>query len=363
MNMFVISGTGNRSNSEKMNTFWLVIAVALYVPISALAQAPLEAPNWDAQLALQTARAPGHRARLEELAASLRAGDAAALEEKLNRLIAAEGLSPPARDYILFQFATALGEAEAGPLAGRAIERLRSVTPMVLVPHPESAAAGVPLFNIRAAADGAFHLSLRRGAQGRAAAISGLPGGWIDAYLAARPAERLGFVDALGDVPDAPLGGILGAALERLPGAPELTPVAGRAALLLADVAALEAVVLHGGGSDLAGILEAARLTLPAEESLVILESALASQSPSNAALAIAQLYPALGRMPHASALLFDRLGDPGLGAAAAMALARWGDADTRARLGEIAQSDAGPEAARAASALDMAADLRGGQP
>ncbi len=147
---------------------------------------------------------------------------------------------------------------------------------------------------------------------------------------------------------------LLAESLGRLPSAPELTPVAGKAALLLGDAAALERVVATGEGPELAYILEAAGTLMPAESNLALLAHAIAAAPASTAALAIAQLFPHLKADPAATRLLLSKLGDPELGGAAALALANAGTPQALVGLREAANSGEGLAASRAQTALGM---------
>lgn len=338
----------------------MVVALVLWAPGNADGRDGPQVPNWDTTLAMQTANAPASQAGLEDLFALLRNGDLARLDERLNAIIFGGSLSQPVRDSILFHFT--VGLADFDDVDEGIIQRLRAVEPRVIVPHEERASVGVPLFNIAGAAEGVYQLGLRREARAQALRVMDRPPDeWVDAYLTASRAQRTGFADALGGAPVEALSGILAAALQRLPSNTELTPIAGKTALLLTDEPALEQVARHGGGSELARILEAAGRTLPAGDALALLHFAVAEAPAANAALAIAQIYPRLADEPEATGLLFDTLTDDALGSAAALALAGSGDREARAGLQRVAEDGESPAAARARHALEVDAQ-RGGQ-
>ena len=336
-----------------MKSFCITIAVAFSVSSPLFGANKLEAPNWDATLATQTANLPESQARLEALFVLVRSGDLAMLEHSLNSVIVGGSLSQPTRDSILFNFTVGLADLEH--VDPKVIDRLREVKPMVFVSHEERATVGVPLFNIAGAAEGVFQHYQRLDAQADAkAAMSVSPDAWNDAYLLASGSQRRGFTDALETASDDALSGILQNALQRLPTSPELTPAAGKAALLVGDGLALQQVVRFGTGADLPRILEAASHTLSSADTLALLEYAIAEASPVNASLAIAQLYSPLAGMPEANDLLLAQLADTDVGAAAALALATSANAETLERLRHIAQQDDGLASARARIALDL---------
>lgn len=344
-----------RSNLGTMNSRLLIWALLICLPALAAGRDPLSAPNWDHSLAAQTAQVPASHARVDELFSLLAAGDRAALESRLDAIIAGRGLTEPARDFILFRFAVGLADFDA--VDPGVIARLRAVSPTVLVPHPDQASVGVPLFNIAGAAEGVRHLGMRRQARNEARrALGASPETWINAFLDASSSERDGFADALDEAPSDVLADLLDTATAQPSAAVELTPVIGKSALLLGDTHGLEFVVRHGGGSDLARILEAAGRTLPGTDSRALLQSAISGAPAANASLAIAQLYPPLADDPVATDLLFATLGNGELGPAAAMALAALGGTDVRAALQQVAEEEDGLAAARARSALALQA-------
>jgi hypothetical protein len=336
-----------------MNNIRLLFVLVLCAPLHAMAQGAPERPNWDSALAMETANVPDSHARVEELFSQLERGDLAGVNARLDTLIAGGSLPQPARDFVLFRFA--VGLAEFGEVDPGLVQRLRSVKPAALVPHQERDTAGVPLFNPAAAAEGVYQLGLRRQARTQATEALAAPAdAWLDAYLLGARSQRKGFADALVFANDETLAGILDVTLNRLPGEQELTPIAGLASVLLKDLAGLENVVRLGGGSEMAGVLEAAGRTLPSTDRMALLTFAVNGAPPTNASLAIAQLYPALATDAAATAMLFERLADPDLGAAAAMALATYGGTDARARLQQIARQESGIAASRAEAALEL---------
>ena len=293
---------------------------ACFPALAASEGSPFVRPNWDHAMAAQTAELEANRQGVEDLFALMRAGDPEALEARLSRVIEGASLSQPGRDYILFRFT--VGLADFDQVDPALLNRLRSVSPRTMVSHPESAVLGVPLFNIAAAAEGVYQQQLQLEARDRAeATLDGGAEAWLNAYLAAGRAGRAGYDSALDDATADTLQGIIEAGSARLSEAPELTSVLGKAALLRGDVLALKQVAQYGSGAQLAHILAAAGQTLPANDSLALLEFAIEHAPASNASLAIAQIYPRIEASGIATPLLVSTLGHPQLGASAALAL------------------------------------------
>lgn len=334
-----------------MKLLCIAIAVAYSVSHPVFGSSKLDAPNWDATLATQTANLPESQTRLQELFELMRSREFATIENRLDAVIAGGSLSQPTRDAILFRFTVGLADFE--DVDPEIITRLRGVRSMVRIPHEERAEVGVPLFNIAGAAEGVFRHHQRLNAyQDSILVMDASPEAWVDAFLLANRAQRKGFTDSIEAASNDMLAGILDSSLQQLPKSPELTPAVGKTALLLGDALALQEVVKHGSGADLARILEAAGHTLPAEDTLALLQYAVSEAPAVNASLAIAQLYPPLSSNRDTGELLLSKLGDADLGSAAALALATAGSPDVLARLQQVAQQDEGLASARAKIAL-----------
>ena len=346
-------------NNRTLNlaAFWVALATTLatacVMPGLAQAKSFFPAPNWDARLAAESASLPRAEAELRDLFALMRAGNLDALQVRLDSLIAGSAMTQPERDAILFRFTRGLGDIEY--VDPGLVERLKGVRPSVFVAHPERASVGVPLYDIAGAAEGVYQLNLRRDAHDQARyALDDSPQDWVDQYLFAGASERRGFVDALDLAADAALTGILRASLPMLSFSPELTAVAGKSALLLRDRRALQRIAAEGQGPELAYILEAAGEVLPAEDAFHLLSFALDEAPASNAALAIARIFPRVVEYPGAIELMLNQLANAEFGSAAALALAQADSAQSRVRLRDVAANGEGLAARRAQAALGM---------
>ena len=338
-----------------------ICAAAVYFSAPAFGADKLHSPNWDATLATQAASLPAGQAQLQDLFSLVRASDKTALGSRLDQVIRGGSLSQPVRDAVLFNFT--IGLADFDEIDTEIIDQLRTVEPMVWVSHEERAGVGVPLFNIAGAAEGIYQLQARRSAVDMSKARLGeSPMGWVEAFLDADSAQRKGFVDSLAEASSTELEGVMNQSLQQLAAASELTPVAGKSALLLGDVEALQQVIQDGSGADLARIIEAAGATLSRQDAFALLEHAVAHASAVNASLAISQLFKSVETMPEANELLFSKLGDAELGSTAALTLAGIDSMDIRARLQELAQENEGLAPARARIALEMGSTRAGAE-
>jgi hypothetical protein len=335
----------------------VILAWALGLGCSAIvhAQQVFEPPNWDRSLALLSANQADQTDTLRSLFDLARAGDSGATLQSLTGIGRDASLPMPAREQLLFRFTLGLSDLAPASVDHSVLDYLLAYEPRTLVPYQERPAVGVPLFNIRAAAHGIMNQWSRQTGAGRATGlISAEPETWLRAYLLAGPQQRDGFEDALDLASDAQLGLLETLALDQLPGQPELTVVAGKTALLSADSAGFQQVLIHGRGPAIARLLAASAQVFPAWENAEILQAALQSAPAGTAALAIAQLTPVLGDFPEVQALLLDRLSDIELGSAAALALARSATPATKDALAELAASSDELVSGRATMALEL---------
>ncbi|MEM1411097.1 MAG: hypothetical protein AAGH19_01980 [Pseudomonadota bacterium] len=328
------------------------------IPLLAIAETPPPDPDrWTRELASiaigRTELGPTVRALYDLTLVQ----DEAGLLELLETTRQRPDWLAPARDAAIFQYTRSLARLPADAVPTVALDYLRRFEPQTMVPHHDHPYSRVPLLNIRAAAQGLEHGWLRQ-----EAALEGLallaqsPGGLIDAYLIeTHPAIRAGYLDALAQVHPARAAQVSRASLERFEQAPELSRLAGEAALLAGDLATLQAVMTKGSGPGLAQIISGAAAQ-QSDAALTLLQSALNSGAAEPAALAIAQLYPVVAGIPDAEAALLTRLGDAQLGSAAALALAQSPSRDTQQALEALAASTDRPAARRARLALDLQA-------
>jgi hypothetical protein len=168
-------------------------------------------------------------------------------------------------------------------------------------------------------------------------------------------------VDALDSASPERLRELAAAALGGLARAPDLTPLAARCAILLTDPALLRQALVAGRGPGLASGLDEAESTLQEPERIDLLQRLVREAPPATAALAIAALAPGLLQQPEVAGLLFDLLGDPALGAAAALTLSQSGSPAMRKQLTEMAAGGSGLAARRAALALATARPANAG--
>ena len=144
-------------------------------------------------------------------------------------------------------------------------------------------------------------------------------------------------------------------ALASLEVEPDMTILAGRAAVLNADARALEQLVRTGSGPSVSHILRQSTKVLTERQIARLLNTAVQEGSPQTASIAIAELAPALAGLPNHEEALMDLLGDPQLGSSAALALAKSPSTSTLSKLGRMAAADDGSLlASRARLALEV---------
>ncbi len=231
----------------------------------------------------------------------------------------------PARERVLLDFVNGLRKETPRAIGAQVMEYLGRYPSRVLVAHEDHPQASVPLFNIRAATAGVLNTwtRLESSYQGAVLLASGA-GNLVRAYLEQEslPA-RLGLIDALSTASPAQLEELTQHALSIFEQQPRLLALAGRAALIAKDLDALETLVEKGRGADMPGLLRGSAQMLDAQQSSRLLQAALRNPSHETAALAIAQLTPALAGHQATERLLLQMLENPDLGASAALALVK----------------------------------------
>lgn len=309
-------------------------------------------PNWDRALAVQVAEATRDDVRLDRWRQQARDGEFTAIAEELRAYAAASMPSAPAREAAVLQFTIKLAELPDGAIPEALLDQLESWPVQTLVPHEESRTAAVPLFNIPAAARGARTALQRRQGERRATALlEDGPTAWLAAYRDAGSVQRQGFLHALDIAPERHRRAIAAAAIERLESDPATAAVAVRTVLSLNDPEAVLRLLVQGPEAELPALLRACARQLNATQRAALLLGAMAEALPGRAALAIALLAPDLPAETAVTETLFDLLGDPELGAGAALVLARHPAGAVRDRLRDVIAKD-GPAARRAAIAL-----------
>jgi len=330
------------------------VVSVLSLPVLAQGESNFKRPNWDRVLALQTAAMGDSGAQREEWFKKLREGDYEALLQSIKQFSAAGQPAAPVREQQLFLFTIALADFPAEQVPARLLEFLANYSPQTLVAHEESANNAVALFNIPAAARGVQYALARQQGEARAVAMLAAPADrWIGQFLAASLAARAGFLDALDFASGAELAGLDRKAQGLLSDLPDLTTIAARTALTAADVSSMSHVLESGSGPAVTAMLRAVAGTIPASDRAELLLASIGSAPPQNAALAIALLSPGLQAVPQVISTLFDLLGDPQLGSAAALALARFDEAGIRSQLLLLSGSQ-GLAATRARMAIKL---------
>jgi hypothetical protein len=335
-------------------TLTLAVLLAGAVPTPPLDAAnALPRPNWDRALAQQTAELGVDSQRVGRWLEQVRAGDFVTLAHSLRDFAAAPAPSPPAREWTVLQFTLQLAELPDVTVPAALLEQLENWPLQTFVPHEESGALAVPLFNIPAAARGVRHALNRRAGRERASLLEHDTGAWLEAFRQSNQSARAGFLDALDHAPAARRRAIAAAALGAAAADPDMAAVAARSVLALDTADAVLELLVRGSGDSLAAVLRESALRFPADQRALLLLGAITHAPAEQASLAIAVLAPGLEGQAAVTASLLDLLADPELGASAALALSRHRDGAVATRLQEIAAAE-GAAAGRAGMALSL---------
>lgn len=341
-------------SKTSVSFFLCALLPVLSLPALAQGKNDLARPNWDRVLALQSAALGDYDGQRQEWFRQLRAGDHEAVLQSIRQFTAANESSSPAREQQLFLFTVALADFPPEQVPAGLLAFLANYSPQTLVAHEESATSAMALFNIPAAARGVQSEFTRQRAESHAASLlTGSAEVWIRGYLDASPTARAGFLAALDVASSTQLLELDRNARRLMDAEPDLTVVAGRTALAMPDVQSMRHVLELGSGRDVTSMLRSAAGKLSSGDRAELLLSSIESAPSQNAALAIALLSPGLQTVPQVISTLFDLLGDPDLGSAAALALARIDEPIISAQLVQLGRSK-GLAATRARMAISL---------
>jgi len=331
--------------------FLLFAMLVLSLPAAADNRLPV--PNWDRELAMETAAMGFDGQQLNTWFGMLRSGRRTELLHAIEAFGASHQVSAPAREKQLFLFTQGLADFPEPAIPSELLKFLARYSPQTLVPHTEDVSLAVPLFNVPAAALGVMHgIERQHGELWSVRQLALAPETWIQGYLAASTQSRAGFLEGLEGASDHQLERLEQASLKAFRKHPELFVVAATTALRSADLQTLERLVIESRSPYLAPVLRSAAGTLADSELARLLLAAIESAPAENAALAIGLLAPSLRAIPEVTQSLFDLLDDAQLGSAAALALAAHPDPGVRQMLGRLAGEE-GTAALRARLALD----------
>jgi len=331
----------------------LVVLFCLIPSLNLTGQTAMPEPNWDRSLALRTIHKADAQATLKPLFQMARSGSNQELLDALSSFVQDPGMPAPEKDFTVFSFTLGLSDLDANSVSPKVLEFLSTYEARTLVAHDDHPGMVVPLFNIRAAAAGVQNSWDRQQAAARATSLlQESPDQWISSYLAAGQAGRRGFADSLDYASPGQLRELGWSALALLDEKPELTLVTARAGMNSGDFELLRQSISRGDGPGLSRVLDDASRKLSAEDNINLLEHSLQLESDTKAALAIAQLAPALLDEPAVRKILFSTLADRNLGAAAAMVLGASSNPEIQAQLSEIASKKEGLARQRAALAI-----------
>lgn len=313
-------------------------------------------PNWERADALSMVRAYDTTATRQGLLNLTIAGSTAEVLDLLQATGQRNDWPAPVREAVIFTYTQELRTLPPSAVPVEIMTYLKAYRAITLVPHDDHPSTGVPLYNIRAAAAGVEFDWLRQDAllEGLALLKSN-PRALADVFLIeSHPAARQGYLATLDQASQGQLFSLSKTATRRLKRYPELTPLAGQAALRSGNLEALQEVFLQGQGPYVAPLMRESAGLLPAADTAQLMAATIEGGGPVNAALAIAELAPAANGVRGVPEILMDQLADPELGAPAAMALAQDASPATLRALGELAESGNPLTASRARMALDI---------
>ena len=325
----------------------------------AVAANPAPSTQWDRSSAMAAVRSVNIDRAVYEIGNVSSLADGEATLRQLKQLETRNDWPQPAREAALYEFTRSLAGLPREAVAIEVIQHLQNYQAQTLVPHEDHSNTLVPLFNIRGTAVG-IENGWRRtefAAEG-IALLETNPSRLVSGYMeSADHNRRSGYLDALplADIVD--VTAVQSAALEQFDQNPGLTRLIGMTAVITGDNFAAQQLLINGRGAGLSTALRQLDESLQASETAVLLIYAIHNAPAHNASLAIATWWPRLRHEADIRDLLVDKLADPALGAAAALALAQSPDIQTIKALQDTASGNS-TAARRAQMALDINRDL-----
>lgn len=330
---------------------------------TAVAANPASSPQWDRSSAMAAARSVNIDAAVYEISNISSLADGEATLRQLKYLETRSDWPQPAREAALFEFTRSLAGLPREAVATEVIQHLQDYRAQTLVPHEDHGATLVPLFNIRGAATGIENGWKRTEFTVDAARLLETdPSRLVTRYMETSDHNRRsGYLDAIPHADMIDVLAVQSSALEQFEQNPGLTRLVGKTAVITGDTTAAQQLLINGRGAGLSAALKQLDENLQATETAALLVYAIQYAPANNASLAIAAWWPRLRHEADIRDLLVDKLADPAIGAAAALALAQSPDIQTIKALQDTAAGNS-TAARRAQMALDINRDLLVGE-
>jgi len=315
--------------------------------------------QWDRSSAMAAVRSVNIDNAVYEIGRTSSLTDGETTLRQLKHLETRSDWPQPAREAALFEFTRSLAGLPRTAVADEVMQHLKNYQAQTLVPHEDHGDTLVPLFNIRGAAAGIENGWQRTEFAAEAAKLIVTdPASLVSGYVGStNHNQRSGYLDALRHAYLIDVEAVQSVALEQFDQTSGLTPLIGTTAVITRDTYAALQLLINGRGAGLSSALRQLEDSLPATETAELLIYAVENAPASNASLAIAAWWPRVRHEADIRDLLVDTLGDPALGAAAALALAQSPDIQTIKALQDTAQ-DTTSGNSRAAKRAQMALDI-----
>jgi uncharacterized protein (DUF736 family) len=345
----MISSSGNH-----MKNYLVFIALICFAG-SAVAAKQTSPTTWDRSSAMAAARSVNTNIEVAEINNVSLLSDGKATVERLKQIEARTDWPIPAREAALYQFTRSLRDLPRAAVAEEVMVHLHQYQPQTLVPHEDHDNTLVPLFNIHGAAEGIENGWQRmESASGAVALLESNPDELVSEYVkTSNRNRRAGYLDSLGQADMADVEVVQATVLEKLDQAPELTPMLGVTTVRTLDMFAVQQLLIYGRGAGLSTTLKQLDQELHRSETAALLSFAIQQAPVQNASLAIAAWWPRLKHEAGIRDLLVEKLADPALGGAAALALAQSPDIQTIKILQDAADGES-VGARRAQMALNI---------
>lgn len=342
----------------KKRTEILTLVLSSVFSVLVMADGVTRSGEWDRHSAMTAVHSVDINAVVNSLSDISSLADGQYMVDRLIEIENRPDWPLPAREAAIYQFTRSLAKLPADAVATDIIEHLKRYQAQTLVPHQEHSSALIPLFNIRAAAAGVEN-SWRRleFAFEAQSLLESDPVRLVSNFEKTTDMiQRRATLEVLGTARQADVIAIQNAALERLDESPSITQLLAATVTITRDLPAIERLLIDGSGAGLSQAFAIIGEKLSHAELNELLIFAITRAPAGNATIAMAAWAPAVQHRAGIRDLLVESLADPGLGAGAALVLARQPDIQTIKVLQDTANGDS-IAARRAQMALDLNRD------
>ena len=276
--------------------FALCFSLLIITPGLSTAQFSGDAESWEREEAWRAAASIETKVTENRLNVLAKAGDDTATLNLIMEIESNADWPAPAREQTLFDFIQELRQQTPRIIGEEVVAYLSAYQSKVLVSHEDHPRSLMPLFNIKGAMKGVENGWIRQEAVfDGAVQLSENPEAFVQAFESEQNYNRRqGFIDSLNNASASELSLVTSAAMSTVNQHPALVELAVDAALLNKDLDSIIKLARTIDGQYTQAFFSGSAKAFSTNELSLLFRAALENESSETAALAIAQLAPAL---------------------------------------------------------------------